>query len=225
MAAIVEVASFRGMSMLVTRPEYDSGTRYLAAWASLVVQEAKTRGKPVYDLLGTQANRREVESRVQKLQPDFLFLNGHGTTRSVFGQDDVPLIVAGENDEVLHGRITYVVACASASELGVVVSRASQSAYIGYDRKFGIVRHHGYLNRPLDDPYARPMQEVSNQIPIALLKGHSCREAVERAKAVGERHLQRIQSSIADPDTLQIVQTLWWNMRHLVCKGDATRTL
>lgn len=211
--------------MLVTRPEYDSGTRYLAAWALLVIREAETKGRTVYDLHGAQVDRREVESRVRKLRPDFVFLNGHGTARAVFGQDDVPLIIDGENDALLHGRVTYTVACASAADLGETVGAMSGSAYIGYDKKFGIVRHNQYINRPIEDPYAKPILEASNHVPLSLLKGHTCAEAVERAKDVGMRHVRRLQSSLSDSDVLQVAQTLWWNARHLVCRGDAGRTI
>lgn len=213
------------MSILVTRPEYDPGTRYLSCWAKLIIEKARNKGQIVFDLKGIKANRSELESRVKKLRPSFIFLNGHGTEVSVYGQDDEPVIVSGKNDNILQETIIYTVACSSGKELGRIVGDSHQSTFIGYDRRFGIVRQNSSLNRPLEDPYAKPILETSNQIPSSLIKGNSCSVSIARARETGQKHLRAMQSSLADPNILQVAQVLRWNMQHLVCHGDGEKKL
>lgn len=101
------------MKLIVTRPQYDIVTSYLSCWAEEIIQLAKEKGVDVIDLLGDKANKNGLEGRIKKLQPELLFLNGHGNDDSISGHDNEILIQVEENDEMLRGRITYALSCNS----------------------------------------------------------------------------------------------------------------
>ena len=91
-----------GLSMfLFTRPDYDPVTKYLSAWAKILIDEARAKAIEIIDLVGAKANRKELEGRLKKKRPSLVMLNGHGNDDCVTGQDDEPLVEVGENAQVL----------------------------------------------------------------------------------------------------------------------------
>ena len=208
------------MKMIVTRPQYDTTTKYLSVWAAEVIDFAKKKGIEVVDLLKDKANKKDFTGRVKKLKPDIIFLNGHGDDDCVTGHDQETLVEAGHNHDILHGVITYALSCNSGKILGPKVVENNQATYIGYEDKFIFVWDSNYSVRPQDDPMAKPFMEASNQVMISLLKGHRAREASEKSKNKFKEHFMKLSSSQADSDSLQAAQFLWWNMRNQVCLGD-----
>ena len=85
------------MKMIVTRPQYDVITKYLSVWAEEVINFAKEKGIEVFDLIKEKANKKDFCGRVKKLQPDMIFLNGHGDDDCVTGHDDQEIVRAGDN--------------------------------------------------------------------------------------------------------------------------------
>ncbi len=208
------------MSLLITRPDYEPATKYLCAWSQTLMDEAKTRKHDVFDLLGKNANKKELTSRIQKLDPKLVVLNGHGDDDRIGGQDDEILIKMGENDDLLHSRITYAVSCRCGRELGQKVAQTKGTAFIGYDDDFVFSSDRKYMSRPLEDKRAKPFMQASNQVAISLLKGHTAQASSERSKQMFEAHYQSLLSSDNGPDALQDARFLWWNMKHQVCLGD-----
>ena len=213
------------MKLIVTRPYYDIATKYISSWAEEVIFLAQTKKIDVIDLEKGKANRKDFESRVNKLQPRIIFLNGHGGDDCVFGQDEEVLVKAGVNHDILQGRITYSVSCSSGKELGFEVAKDGKSTFIGYEKEFiliGNLRHKGKLN---NDASAKPFMESSNLVMISLLKGNTAKESSDRSKAKFEEHLAKLSSSQADFDTLRAMQALRWNARHQVCLGNQNASL
>ncbi|MFA6551075.1 MAG: hypothetical protein WCV41_00890 [Patescibacteria group bacterium] len=213
------------MKMIVTRPQYDITTRYLSVWAAEVINFAKEKKVEVIDLLKDKANKKDFVGRVKKLQPDVIFLNGHGNDNCVTGHDEEKLVEAGDNHNILYGAITYALSCNSGKVLGPKVAENNEAAYIGYEDKFIFVADSNYSTRPQDDPIAKPFMEASNQVMISLLKGHCAEEASEKSKNKFKEHFMKLSSSQADPDSLQAAQCLWWNMRNQVCLGNLNADL
>ena len=85
------------MKMIVTRPQHDVITKYLSVWAEEVINFAKEKGIEVFDLIKEKANKKDFCGRVNKLQPDMIFLNGHGDDDCVTGHDDQEIVRAGDN--------------------------------------------------------------------------------------------------------------------------------
>lgn len=213
------------MKLIVTRPQHDVTTKYLSSWAGEIIHFAKKKGIEVYDLFREKANKREFEGRVQKLKPEAVFLNGHGSDDSVTGHDNNDLVNVMENHRILNGKMTYALSCNSGKKLGAKVVEDRSATYIGYVDEFIFVGDKNYISRPLDDPKAKPFMEASNQVMLSLLKGNSGKDASERSKRRFYDHYMRLSSSNADPDSLQVAQCLWWNMRNQVCLGDVDAKL
>src|SRR3989344_6107208 len=213
------------MKLIVTRPYYDVAIKYISSWAEDVISFAKTKRVDVVDLDKEKANKKDFESRVKKLQPNLIFLNGHGADDCICGQDDQILVKAGDNHDILQGKITYSVSCSSGKELGPEVIKDGKSTFIGYEKEFvllGNLRYKGKLN---DDPIAKPFMESSNLVLLSLLKGNKAKESSDRSKAKFEEHVSKLSSSTADFDTLRAMQALRWNARHQVCLGNQNASL
>ncbi|MBU0722215.1 hypothetical protein KKA93_02030 [Patescibacteria group bacterium] len=208
------------MKMIVTRPQHDVITKYLSVWTEEVINFAKEKGIEVFDLIKEKANKKDFCRRVKKLQPDMIFLNGHGDDNCVTGHDDQEIVRAGDNHNILYGAITYALSCNSGKILGPKVTKNKATTYIGYEDKFIFVSDRNYMHSPIDDPRARPFMEASNQVMISLLKGHRAGEASKKSKNKFKEHFMKLSSSQADPDSLQAAQCLWWNMRNQVCLGN-----
>ena len=148
----------------------------------------KQKGVDVFDLRRASANRKEFEGRVKKLQPRLVILNGHGNERTVAGHDNEPLVQIDDNEELLYGRITYALSCNSAAELGVHCAQHSRTTYIGYTDKFIFSLTRNTSSRPLEDSRARPFMESSNQVALALLKGHTAAEASQKSKELFKKN-------------------------------------
>lgn len=208
------------MTLIVTRPQHDVTTKYISAWAEDIIAFAKSKGLSVIDLVKQKANRKEFESRLNKLSPRVIFFNGHGDDETVTGHDNQPLMKRGENHEYLLGKITYALSCRSAKALGQTVAGTKESTYIGYEDDFTFVCNKDYITKPKSDPRAKPFMDCSNQVMLALLKNHTAQEATERARELFEQKSMELSLSTANQDDLQAAQCLWWNMNRLKCLGD-----
>ena len=78
--------------ILVTRPDHDFTTRYISAWSEEYIKLASTKGLTVIDLKRDRANRKEFESVIEKKNPGFLIMNGHGNASEVTGHDNQTLV-------------------------------------------------------------------------------------------------------------------------------------
>lgn len=213
------------MNLIVTRPEHDSTTKYISAWAQEVITTAYKKGIEVIDLLRDKACRKEFEGRLKKLSPKLVFLNGHGNETSVTGHDNEVLVEVNENEHILKGRITYALSCSSGKLLGPALANEEMTAYIGYSDEFSFVYDRRYISKPIEDPLARPFMESSNQLMVSLIKGHTAEESTERAKEIFKKHCLTLSSSNATQDDLQVAKCLWWNMNRLVCSGNQAMTI
>jgi len=218
-ASFVE-GSFGSGMILFTRPDYDPVTKYISAWSKVLIRESVEKAIECIDLFDDKANKKEFEGRVLKTNPSLVVLNGHGNNDCVTGQDQEPLVIKGQNTNILASRITYAISCDSAKGLGDEVGKYPSTAYIGYDRKFGFMYSHGFLSRPEEDPLAKPFMEFSNQVVRGLIKEHTAEECIQRAKEVGEANLRKLESSLSDPDIQMAAAFLWRDINHLVVRGD-----
>lgn len=222
MASFMEAEISLNM-FLFTRPDYESVTKYLSAWSKALIEEARAKAIEVIDLVGVKANKKEFEGRLKKKRPSLVVLSGHGNDGCVTGQDDEPLVQAGNNASVLAGSVTYAVSCNSATRLGKEVGTYVDTAYVGYEKKFSFIHTHGFFKRPEEDPAARPFMEFSNQVVRGLIKGHTAEESVQHAKEVGERHLRKLESSLSDPNVQMAAAFLWRDISHLVVHGEGDK--
>ncbi len=62
--------------MIVTRPEHDLTTKYISLWSEEIIKLARKKDIEVIELKRGKANRKGFISRVKKLNPRIIFMNG-----------------------------------------------------------------------------------------------------------------------------------------------------
>lgn len=205
--------------LLITRPNYEITTRYLFAWSGIVVDMAKAKGVVVVELKKNKANRKEFESRLAKLKPRLVIINGHGSDTCVTGHDSEVLIEAGQNEGTLYSKIVYSLSCNSASRLGIESVKAGALCYIGYKTKFTFF-HLNKITHPLYDEIAKLFLDPSNQVAVSLLKGNKTQDAIRKSKIMSIKSIQKLLNSAASKESVLYARFLWANMHHQVCLGD-----
>lgn len=211
--------------LLITRPNHDITTNYLYFWSTIIIQRARAVGLKVIDLKAERANKKVFVAIIQKVDPDIVLLNGHGNHQSVAGQDNEVLLQAHVNDSLLSNKIVYAVSCSSGRTLGKSSVQAGAKAYIGYSEDFIFIIDESKISRPLEDKTARLFLEPSNQVSIAILKGHSAGESHRRSKLVFRKTIEKFLTSDARREDKEILPYLVWDMRHQVCLGDTEARL
>lgn len=211
--------------ILLTRPSHDEPVSYLFYWGQQIISFAGKLGVRFHDLPREKANKKEVESFVNSMKPTLIIFHGHGSADAICGHKDQPLIVAGENESLLRGRITYAVACESAASLGEKVAQNGNSTFIGYTGPFGFVRDATRSTNPVKDKYAIPFQEMSNLISIELLRGKTAKEAHEKSQQRCVELIKEYGTSDADPVNKEIRFWLFWDMQFQKLLGDENKRL
>jgi len=214
-------------NFLITLPEHDDITDYCSKWSGEIVKTAEQMRHDMKKLKGSEVNRKNFESRIATHTPSFVMLNGHGNSKEVAGHADEIILSCDKsisNEELSKGRVLYVRACGCGAELGPACIKAGCKSFVGYVRDFAIIKSKSKVSRPLDDERARPFLEVSNQIPIAILKGSTIMEAVVKADVKLEKEIQRLMTS-DNFLALHLIPWLLWNQKVRVILGDKTATI
>lgn len=201
-------------SILVTSPDYDRMTRYLSAWANVFINQAKNRGHKVYNLKEKNVNKKQFHSVVQKVQPEIIFLNGHGAENLVTGHEhDIIIDVASAG--ILKNAAVYAVSCKSARVLGMQAVKLGAREYVGYTQDFILVSQPRKTAHPKDDKTAALFLEPSNQVIHALSKGCSGQEAVVKGKAAFQQSILIALNSDIQSDDDKYIPYLLWNRQFL----------
>jgi hypothetical protein len=203
--------------MLITRPDDDIGSNYLFLWSGEVIDYAKKRNWAVEKAEYDKATRKEFESRI-KNKPDFVFINGHGEEDLVHGHSR-EVIVDLANSSILKNTIVFARACNCLKGLGKESVARGCRAFIGYWKELWVPRLHSCESVPLQDPLAKPVLEVSNAVPIAILKGHTVEEAFNTSNALAEKHLLKLLTSNEQYDRV-ILRAMLNNASALGYEGD-----
>lgn len=198
----------------MTCPDYDRMTRYLTAWASTFIEQAKSRGHEVYTLKETNVNKQKFQSLVQKMKPEVIFINGHGNENSVAGHDH-RVLVDFKSAKILKDAMVYALSCKSAQNLGVQAVKAGAKGYVGYSEDFILVSQPGKTTHPTEDSTAALFLEPSNQIIGALSKGHSAKEAVAKGRAAFAKSIRQALNSDIQSDDDKYIPYLMWDRQFL----------
>lgn len=207
-------------SILITRPNHDQTTNYLFYWTKPVIELAK-KHLQTFDLASKKANKKDFDSYVKAHEPNFYFLNGHGSDEIVTGQAYEVLISAGNSNlKVFAKSLFYVRSCKSGNVLGNKLIESGVLAFIGYKNNFTFIRNLAYTTRPLQDPIAKLFLEPSNLVPTTLIKGHSASEAYERSQGKMRRNLSKLLASDSSDDERNAAAFLWSNIQAQVLLGN-----
>ncbi len=208
---------------LLTRPDHDDTTHYLFAWSGETMRDAEKKGLKVVDLPNKRAVRKEVEGVISKVSPNFVVFNGHGNENTVTGHNNQPIIIAGDNENLLDKKIVYAISCSSAKNLGQKAVDAGASSYTGYDDDFVFFYEPENLSRPLKDETVKLFLEHSNLFITSVIKGNSVSEAKEKAETLLKSNIVKLLGR-SDANT-QLVRYLWWDLKHFVSHGNERASL
>lgn len=211
--------------LLITRPNYDPPTTWLHAWAGELLEQAKKSKLGFIDLSGEKARLKELEGRLEKVKPDFVVLNGHGSSDSVTGQDDEVLISIGNNEALLANSVTYAISCNSAKNLGPECVKQGTRAYIGYKEEFAFALDESKTRYPLEDDTARIFLDPAYKVAHSLLKGHSAKESYEGAIGMHKKTMRELLTTDSREDAVHLLPYLFANMNRLACLGDGQATI
>lgn len=201
-------------SVLVTCPNYDRMTRYLSVWAEKLMEDVRLHGNEVHMIKEAEVTRDKFESFIKKMQPSFIFINGHGAADRIAGHDH-EIILDKDNVGILKGKVVYALSCQSAKVLGPLARKKGAAGYIGYTENYYLVSQPTKTTHPEDDETAALFLEPSNAIAYALSKGHSAEEAVEKGRAAYTKSILRAFNSDIQSDDDKYVSFLLWNRKYL----------
>lgn len=177
--------------LFITRPQHDNGTSYLYTWSKAVIDFAEKYGWVIDKTDGPRVTKREVQSKLKKNPADLAFFNGHGSETEMAGHNR-DIILDTDSSHLLKDSITFTRACNCVVGLGQSAVDNGCKAFIGYAGEFWIPRIHAYELTSLNDPAAKPVLEVSNQIPLSLIKNSTVLEAINSSKALALKHILRL---------------------------------
>ncbi len=205
--------------ILFTRPNHDQITNYISQWSESIISLAKTKGFAVFDLPGTKADRESLEKYLVSKKPNFLFLNGHGSSNIVCGYNDEILIDKHTESSMIKGLIIYARSCNAGERLGNILVSNGVKAFIGYTKSFAIGINNNFVFRPKEDPLARLFLEPSNLVGATLIKGNTVKEAHDRSIAGMKKTLLEMTLSNI-PNKKDYIFALYNNMLGQVIIGD-----
>jgi len=207
---------------LITRPLHDEKMFYLYSFSKAIIQIAKENKKILLiNLEGERANRKELESALNKHDKGLVYLNGHGDERTVFGHNDMP-ILDKDNIKITKNRILYALACSSLVELGQLAVENGAQAYIGYRDEFMWVVDPSKSAAPDKDRNAAPFRKVCHALISFLVNGEQVGTAVEKTKMEYKKLIKSYGTSEDDPfgDAPAIGLALSWDLLCLDAEGD-----
>lgn len=211
-------------SIIITRPNHDLGTHYLCLWTEDVVKLAKAKCK-ILDLKGEKATKENFESYIEKHQPRFIFINGHGNELEVTGHENQTLVKVGVNEYVLANKIIYARSCDAAKTLGVTVTKDHSATFIGYKKSYILGRNPSKALTPLKDEVAKLFIEPSNLVSTSIIKGNTAKEAYLKSQQAMKKNFLFMLSSSATSNQRDAASYLWANIRNQVILGDENAKL
>lgn len=210
--------------MIITLPRKDFVTEYISQYSIEIIQEADNRGVKVKELKDEKANRKEFETVIKKLDYRLIVLNGHGSDKSIEGQNEI-LIECDVNDFILKERITYARSCNAGSVLGRICMEGSkEGCFIGYELPFMFYIDNTWVSTPRKDKIAPLFLEPSNLVPISLLKGNSAFHAHENSKKQILKNISKVLREDSKESFL-FAEALWNNYTGQVIIGNTAATL
>lgn len=146
---------------------HDCETGY---WALKHVSEAIAEaGLDLIELEKEQAVEGTVDTAIMKHDP--LLINGFGHGQNwIYTGDTEEEIFSTWNLEGLKERVTYLLSCLTAQDLGPEAERQGCVAYGGYDIEWTWICE-DCSQDPYKDRYSEAFYRSSNQFPIGLARG------------------------------------------------------
>ena len=208
--------------MMIIRTDHDTQTNYLYVYSNELIEEAEKRFK-VVKIEGKDVSEKVIRSRIKNRKPRFIFFNGHGSKTCLFDNNKKPFINVDSSD-IFNGTVTFARACDCLEELGKNAVKKGCKSFIGYRKKFWIVRHHKYECRPLEDDVAKPILECSNIIVKELIKSRAVDEAIKKSHEKSVDYILKLVYS-KEPLAVASLQAIVANDSVLDFEGSSSATI
>ena len=205
--------------MLITAPRHDTVTEYLSAFSVKIEKNCNKKSIFCKTLKDELASKEKFSKTLKKLDCNIIFLNGHGSEKSVSGHKNEVLIKSGENEYLLYNRIVYARSCEAASKLGRRVTKNSKGCFIGYELPFEFYFDETWVTNPIKDNTAKLFLESSNLVPLSLIKGNSAKESHERAKKQMLKNIKKVLRT-KSKESYALAESLWNNYFGQTILGD-----
>jgi hypothetical protein len=161
-------------------------------WAQRVGEFCRNCGYSYLDLAQENATRENFEGSLVSHDPIFFHGWGHGNETDFTGYNITKILENCVNDQLLAGRITYLMACKTGAQLGPSIISKGGLGYIGYSDSYWMMDLYYALNSPSSAPFARyhwSNLDHTNFIANGILVGRRLSEAHTRS-------LERLQAWI-----------------------------
>ena len=190
-------------------------------WSVPVIEIAESHGIKVDHVDGPKVMKSEIASRVEKLNPNFIFLNGHGDSKTFFGYKGQVVIEIGDT-YLFKNKIVFSRACSCVKKLGRdAVKNHNCTSFIGYEFEFVNVRQTNVELKPRRDEISRPIWETSNAVPISLIKGATISESIESSHKKATKEISRLLFS-KELGAIEVMKAIIVNDEGLTYHGDGS---
>lgn len=205
--------------MLATRSTHDKANNYLYSFTEQIIKEAESKGWKVDSMDAGKNTRSELESRLKKNKPNLIIANGHGNDKQLCGHKN-EVILDEHNIQLTADVVVFTRSCNSLAGLGKNAVEKGCKSFIGYRGKFLLPRVREWEAKPLGDPAAAPVLDVSNTVPLSLLKGASTEEAVQNCHYHANKLIIKMLTT-EEPYYNAALRALVHNDRVLGFEGDS----
>lgn len=163
--------------VIITLPQSDDVTEYLVAFFNPILDEISKYGVIVKLLKKEGVTRVNFENTIKSYNYNAVFFNGHGDIDCITGHKQEEIILAGENESLLLGRIIYARSCWAAEGLGKsIIGRDNSGCFIGFNIPFMFLYDVTRISNPIKDHIAEIFFETANMAPLSIIKGKTSGE-------------------------------------------------
>jgi hypothetical protein len=211
--------------LLITLPQHDDTMEYISVFSKPIIDEAEKRLINIKKIKRKEITKGNFEKIIKSLDYRMNILNGHGSPSCIFGHDNKPILIAGDNHNLITEKITYARSCHSGSILGrISMENSKTGCFIGYNLPFMFFIDKTHQTNPSKDNTAKIFLEPSNNVPISILKGNSTSDAHENGK---RQMLKAINKLLTDSNdqSLAFAEALWNNYIGQVIIGNKNAKL
>ncbi len=196
--------------IVISRANFDAINRAACPFWNIIIKTARYRGFTVIDLKGDDATRAKVEDAIRTHDPICFLGLGHGSSDTFADQYGEVAFKACENDDMLAGRVVYLLSCLTGQVLGKSMIDKGCTAYLGYTKE--VYFHFGIPE--LDWTFG--MTTIVSFLSLAF--GATTKEAYEIAVKWHNKMID-YWGGVNDPIVPIIVDHLVWNRDCLVLYG------
>jgi len=209
--------------LLTTMPKYDDGTEYLSYYASLVSKKAEELNIEKKDFEGRKVTSKNISKFMKKKNPKLIFINGHGDSDYLEGDEGEILFSTDKNIELLKDKIVYARACHAGLSFGKKMVEDNNGCFIGYNTPFSFWIDERRSAVPAKDKTAALFLEPSNEVMNSLIKGNSSSVADEKSKKMMIDNMNKVlrMQDKKEPGAMGWLNILWNNFEGQVVHGNA----